>query len=88
MPFTFGSLLTTMARSRSTWARDALPAIRSRRNSSAAPASPRSKLQDLLIHIGANGFRHHVGLTPGKVATQVAEALDKYLGSKVALPQA
>ena len=47
-----------------------------------------AKLQDVLYYIGVNGFRHHVALTPGKVAAPVAEALDKYLGFKVALPQA
>ena len=47
-----------------------------------------TKLQDVLYYIGVNGFRHHVALTPGKIAAPVAEALEKYLGYKVALPQA
>ena len=47
-----------------------------------------TELQDVLQYIGENGFRHHVAVTPGKVAAPVAEALEKYLGFKVALPQA
>ncbi len=46
-----------------------------------------AKLQDVLLYIGENGFRHHVALTPGKVTAPVAEALGKYLGFKVAMPQ-
>ena len=46
-----------------------------------------AKLQDVLLYIGENGFRHHVAITPGKIVAPVAEALDKYLGFKVALPQ-
>ncbi len=45
------------------------------------------RLQDVLMYIGENGFRHHVAATPGNVVAPVAEALEKYLGFKVALPQ-
>jgi L-fucose isomerase-like protein len=44
-------------------------------------------LQDVLLHIGANGHRHHVSITPGCVQAPLAEALGHYLGFQVALPQ-
>lgn len=37
-------------------------------------------LQDVLMKIGYAGHRHHVSLTPGKVAEPMAEAFEKYLG--------
>jgi L-fucose isomerase-like protein len=37
-------------------------------------------LQELLLAIGRQGFRHHVGVTAGKVAVPVREALTRYLG--------
>jgi L-fucose isomerase-like protein len=45
------------------------------------------KLQDVLLHIGGNGYRHHVSLTPGQVQAPLREALGHYLGFKVAEPQ-
>ena len=45
------------------------------------------KLQDVLLHVGKNGYRHHVSATPGKLAAPVAEALDYYLDMRAALPQ-
>jgi L-fucose isomerase-like protein len=45
-------------------------------------------LQDVLLHIGYNGYRHHVGVTRGKVVAPVREALADYLGFEVALPGA
>lgn len=44
-------------------------------------------LQDVLLHIGYNGYRHHVGLTRGRVVRAVEEALGHYLGYEVSLPQ-
>ena len=37
-------------------------------------------LQDVLLMIGNNGFRHHVGMAHGLVRDPMAEALEKYLG--------
>lgn len=37
------------------------------------------KLQDVLQHIGYEGHRHHVALTPGDVRGPIAEALIRYL---------
>jgi L-fucose isomerase-like protein len=45
-------------------------------------------LPDVLLHIGVNGFRHHVGVTPGKFVAPLQEALEKYLGFEVSVPQA
>ncbi len=44
-------------------------------------------LQDLLLYMGRNGHRHHVSVTPGSVMLPVQEALGKYLGCDVDLPQ-
>ena len=47
-----------------------------------------NKLQDVLMHVGMHGYRHHVAVTPGKHVAPVKEALEKYLGFEVAVPQA
>ena len=44
-------------------------------------------LQDVLLHIGVNGHRHHVSITPGCVQAALKEALGHYLNFDVALPQ-
>jgi L-fucose isomerase-like protein len=44
-------------------------------------------LQDVLIHVGVNGHRHHVSITPGRVQVPLSEALGHYLGFEVELPQ-
>lgn len=44
-------------------------------------------LQDVLLHIGQQGHRHHVSVTPGRVQAAVAEAFNRYLGFEVSLPQ-
>ena len=41
------------------------------------------RLQDVLQHIGYEGHRHHVALTPGRVQGPVSEALTRYLGFDV-----
>ena len=40
-------------------------------------------LQDKLLTIGKQGFRHHVGVTPGSVQIPVREAFKTYLGYEV-----
>jgi len=47
-----------------------------------------SKLQDVLLHLGSEGHRHHVALTPGNVMASAREAMAKYLGYSVSTPQA
>lgn len=44
-------------------------------------------LQDVLLHVGRNGHRHHTSVTPGQVAAPVREALGYYLDYDVAVPQ-
>jgi hypothetical protein len=44
-------------------------------------------LEDVLLHIGRTGHRHHVNLTPGRLQEAVKEALGHYLGFNVAIPQ-
>ena len=87
--FTFGSLMTFNGESRvylgeGRFTTDPIPP----EFFGVAGVAEMTKLQDVLYYIGVNGFRHHVALTPGKIAAPVAEALEKYLGYKVALPQA
>jgi len=44
-------------------------------------------LQDVLLHVGQNGHRHHVSVTPGHILAPVREALEHYLGFQVTAPQ-
>ena len=88
MDFTFGSLMTFAGESRvylgeGRFTNDPIPP----EFFGVAGVAEMAKLQDVLLYIGENGFRHHVAITPGKIVAPVAEALDKYLGFKVALPQ-
>ncbi len=53
----------------------------------AAGVAEINRLEDVLLHIGMNGFRHHVGVTAGKYVAPLQEALEKYLGYEVAVPQ-
>ena len=45
------------------------------------------RLQDVLLHVGRGGFRHHVSVTPGLVQAPLREALEHYLGCEVGVPQ-
>jgi L-fucose isomerase-like protein len=45
------------------------------------------KLQDVLLHIGREGHRHHTSVTPGNVMAPTKEALGYYLGFEVSAPQ-
>jgi L-fucose isomerase-like protein len=45
------------------------------------------RLQDVLLHVGYNGYRHHVSVTPGSHQAPMREALEKYLGFDVSVPQ-
>jgi L-fucose isomerase-like protein len=44
-------------------------------------------LQDVLLHVGTNGHRHHVSVTSGRVQAPLREALGHYLNFEVSLPQ-
>jgi hypothetical protein len=45
------------------------------------------RLQDVLLHIGYQGHRHHVAMTEGWIQDPVREAFTRYLGYDVAVPQ-
>ncbi len=42
---------------------------------------------NVLLHAGREGHRHHVSVTPGSVVEPVREALGRYLGCDVTVPQ-
>jgi L-fucose isomerase-like protein len=44
-------------------------------------------LQDVLLRLGREGHRHHVALAAGSVAAPLREALERYLGCEVTVPQ-
>ena len=54
----------------------------------AAGVAEINKLQDVLLHVGMNGYRHHVSVTPGHYVAPLKEAFEKYLGFEVSVPQA
>ncbi len=86
--FTFGSMLTDAGRLRfylgqGRFTEDKIPA----EFFGCAGVAEINKLQDVLLHVGHKGYRHHVSVTPGLVQAPVREALEHYLGFEVALPQ-
>ena len=88
MDFTFGSLMTDEGRVKMYLGQgritpDPIPAD----FFGVAGVAEISKLQDVLLHIGRHGHRHHVSITPGRVQVPLAEALGYYLNFDVALPQ-
>jgi L-fucose isomerase-like protein len=44
-------------------------------------------LQDVLLHLGREGHRHHVAVAAGSVVEPLREALGRYLGCEVTVPQ-
>jgi L-fucose isomerase-like protein len=44
-------------------------------------------LQDVLLHVGYHGHRHHTSVTPGDFVAPLHEALTRYLGMDCTLPQ-
>ncbi|HOE64913.1 MAG TPA: hypothetical protein PLO62_00165 [Candidatus Hydrogenedentes bacterium] len=44
-------------------------------------------IEDVYMHIGRTGHRHHVSVTPGLHAAAIREAFTRYLGFDVTLPQ-
>jgi L-fucose isomerase-like protein len=88
MDFTFGSLMTDegkvkMYLGEGSFTRDPIPA----NFFGVAGVAQIRNLQDVLQFIGANGHRHHVSVTPGKVQAPLFEALNHYLDFEVSLPQ-
>jgi len=86
--FTFGGMLTDSGKLRfyvgqGEFTEDKIPA----EFFGCAGVAEIEDLQDVLLHIGQVGHRHHVSVTPGLVQAPLREALEHYLGFEVALPQ-
>jgi L-fucose isomerase-like protein len=86
--FTFGSMLTNSGELRfylgqGRFTEDPIPP----EFFGCAGVAEIAHLQDVLLHVGLNGYRHHVSLTPGLVQAPVREALERYLGFAVTSPQ-
>ena len=88
MEFTFGSLMTDAGRIKmylggGRFTSDPLP----ENFFGVAGVAEIRNLQDVLLHIGNNGHRHHVSITPGNVQSPMQHALANYLDFEVSLPQ-
>lgn len=87
-PMTFGSMVTDAGRLRfylgqGRFTEDEIPAD----FFGCGGVAQIDRLQDVLLYVGRNGYRHHVSVTPGWHQEPVREALTNYLGFEVALPQ-
>ena len=83
-PFTFGSMLTDAGKLRfylgqGKFTEDPIPP----EFFGCAGVAEIEHLQDVLLHVGRNGYRHHVSVTCGLVQAAVREALAHYLGFEV-----
>jgi L-fucose isomerase-like protein len=88
MDFTFGSLMTDEGRVKmflgeGRFTADPIPA----NFFGVAGVAEVPNLQDVLLHVGIHGHRHHVSITPSHVQTAVQQALEHYLNFEVTLPQ-
>ncbi|HNR36298.1 MAG TPA: hypothetical protein PKO36_14040 [Candidatus Hydrogenedentes bacterium] len=87
-PFTFGSMTTDAGRlkfylGQGTFTSDPIPED----FFGCAGVAHIEHLQDVLLHVGRHGYRHHVSVVPGVVHDSVREAFVRYLGYDVVLPQ-
>lgn len=87
-PFTFGSLITVEGKidlylGEGRFTEDTIPTD----FFGCAGVAEISNLQDVLLHIGRFGHRHHVSVTPGHYELPLRDALQNYLGYNVVLPQ-
>lgn len=88
MDFTFSSLMTDEGRVKmylgeGRFTADPIPA----NFFGVAGVAEIPHLQDVLLHIGMEGHRHHVSVTPGRLTRPLTEALGRYLGFDITLPQ-
>ncbi len=88
MEFTFGSLMTDEGRVKmylgeGRFTSDPVPD----NFFGVAGVAEIRNLQDVLLHVGMHGHRHHVSVTPGKVQEPLSEALERYLGFEITHPQ-
>ncbi|HEY9074984.1 MAG TPA: hypothetical protein VIO61_00470 [Anaerolineaceae bacterium] len=86
--FTFGSLMTDEGRVRMYLGEGAITTDPIPANFfGVAGVAEIAGLQDVLLHIGIQGHRHHVSITPGRVLNPLVEALGYYLDFDIELPQ-
>lgn len=88
MDFTFGSLMTDEGRVKmylgeGRFTSDPIP----ENFFGVAGVAEIPKLQDVLLHVGLNGHRHHVSITAGRCHKPLVEALGHYLEFDIATPQ-
>ncbi len=88
LDFTFGSLMTDEGRVKmylgeGRFTTDPIPA----NFFGVAGVAEIPHLQDVLLHIGMQGHRHHVSVTPGCLVKPLTEALGHYLEFDITLPQ-
>jgi hypothetical protein len=88
MDFTFSSLMTDEGRVKmylgeGRFTTDPIPA----NFFGVAGVAEIPNLQDVLMHIGTQGHRHHVAVTPGSQRRPMAEALGHYLEFDITTPQ-
>ncbi len=86
MPFTYGSLLTENGRLKgylgeAEFTDDPIPP----EFFGCAGVARFADLQKVLLHVGRNGYRHHVSAAPGHHLAAVHEALTNYLGWDLAV---
>jgi hypothetical protein len=87
--FTFGSLMTEEGRAKMYLGEGRITADPLPDNFfGVAGVAEIPHLQEVLLHVGIHGHRHHVSITPGRVQAPLREALAHYLEFDVALPQA
>ncbi len=86
--FTFGSLMTDEGRIRMYLGEGRITSDPIPENFfGVAGVAEIRNLQDVLLHVGMQGHRHHVSLTPGRVQAPLVEALGHYLNFDVEQPQ-
>lgn len=86
--FTFGSLLTESGRvkcclGQGNFTDDTIPP----EFFGCAGVAEIENLQNVMLYLGFNGYRHHVSVARGRVVEPVGEAFSRYLGFEVAQPQ-
>ena len=86
MDFTFGSLMTDEGKVKVYLGEGASPDPVPDNFFGVAGVAEIRDLQDVLLHIGMNGHRHHVSITPGCVPPAAGSA-GHYLNFEVAVPQ-
>lgn len=87
-PFTFGNMMTdagdlSFYLGQGAFTQDGIPD----EFFGCAGVAQIERLPEVLLHVVHHGFRHHVNIAPGHVIGPLQEALEHYLGFRVAAPQ-